>query len=58
MIVGFMFAPIAASGGVNPFLAAFVYIMIWACVSVILKHSTPSDLIEEEEAQQDAPSNR
>ena len=58
MIVGLLFAPIAASGGVNPFLAAFVYIMIWACVSVILKHSTPSDLIEEEEAQQDAPSNR
>jgi len=51
MIVGALFAPIAASGGVNPFLAAFAHIMIWACVTDILKNPTPKNPIE---VQQDA----
>jgi hypothetical protein len=55
MIVGSLFAPIAASGGVNPFLAAFAHIMIWACVTDILKTSIPTNLIEE--AQQDVHGN-
>lgn len=51
MIVGSLFAPIAASGGVNPFLAAFAHIMIWACVTDILKPLSQDDRIEE--VQQD-----
>lgn len=47
MIVGALFAPIALSGGINPFLAAFAHIVIWACVTDILKISTPNNQIQE-----------
>jgi hypothetical protein len=47
VIVGSLFAPIALSGGVNPFLAAFAHMMIWACVTDILKKPLPSNRIEE-----------
>jgi hypothetical protein len=49
MIIGSLFAPIAASGGVNPFLAAFAHIMIWACVSDILKNPSHSNPTQETE---------
>lgn len=41
MMVGSLFAPIAINGGINPFLAALAHIMIWACVTDILKNSAP-----------------
>ena len=37
LFIGSIFIPIAASGGFNPFLAAFAHIMIWACVTDILR---------------------
>ena len=37
VFVGTIFAPIAIAGGINPFLAAFAHIMIWACITDILR---------------------
>ena len=53
MIIGSLFAPIAASGGVNPFLAAFSHIMIWACVTDILKNRRPANPTEKTEQAAD-----
>ena len=39
--IGAGFIPIPLSVGVNPFLAGFAHIMIWACVTDILKPSEP-----------------
>ena len=43
--IGFAVMPISLSVGVNPFLAGFAHVMIWACVTDILK---PSESLEDD----------
>jgi hypothetical protein len=56
--LGAGFMSIALDGGVNPFLAGFVHVMIWACVTDILKPSEPTHQDPmTQEAEQDVHGN-
>lgn len=49
LLAGIVLAPIAVAGWINPFLAAFAHILIWACTLDILQQKR-SDNEESEHA--------